>query len=90
MLATLRYPSVQIKFHFWIVFCDIMFSATLQPSFSSGRLWSFFLESLLLSTPQYGFDQGRSTETAFLTQKEIILEAFENKEICIGIFVDFS
>lgn len=34
--------------------------------------------------------KGRSTETALLAQKEIILKSFEDKKLCIGIFVDFS
>lgn len=44
----------------------------------------------LINPSQHGFRPNRSTETALLMQKEIILEALENREICIGVFVDFS
>lgn len=39
---------------------------------------------------QYGFRKGRSTELALLTQKEIILHAFDKKQLVIVVYIDFS
>lgn len=39
---------------------------------------------------QFGFTKGQSTETALLTQKEIILESFNCQLCTLGIFVDYS
>lgn len=70
---------------------------SILPLFSKGlekiihkRLVKFCNSFKLLSTSQHGFLRGRSTESALLSQKEIILSAFENKELCVGIFIDFS
>lgn len=54
------------------------------------RITSFADKHRLLSTSQYGFLRGKSTETALLAQKELILQAFENRQICVGVFIDFS
>ena len=54
------------------------------------RITSFCNQFSLLASSQYGFLRGRSTELPLLTQKEIILESFENKFTTSGIFVDFS
>lgn len=70
---------------------------SILPVFSKGlekiiekRLVNFCNRFKLLSTSQHGFLRGKSTESALLSQKEIILSAFENKELCVGIFIDFS
>lgn len=55
------------------------------------RIVNFCSKHNLISSSQYGFLQGTSTETALLAQKEIILNCFEKKKyLCIGVFVDFS
>lgn len=54
------------------------------------RITSFADKYRLLSPSQYGFLQGKSTETALLAQKEIILQAFEDRHVCMGVFIDFS
>lgn len=54
------------------------------------RLLSFFNHHNLFQDVQHGFRKHRSTETALLTQKEIITDAFSRKEMLLGIYVDFS
>lgn len=54
------------------------------------RLLNFCTKFELITPAQYGFRPKRSTETALLMQKEIILDALESKQLCIGVFVDFS
>lgn len=39
---------------------------------------------------QYGFVKGQSTETVLLTQKEIILQSFEQQSCTLGVFIDYS
>lgn len=70
---------------------------SLLPIFSKGlekvihiRIINFFEKHNLLTPTQFGFRKGKSTELALLTQKEIILKAFEEKEAVIGIYIDFS
>lgn len=67
------------------------------PVFSKGieklmhfRLLSFFHHHNLLQDFQHGFRKHRSTETALLTQKEIIIDAFSRQQMALGIYVDFS
>lgn len=43
-----------------------------------------------MTNMQFGFTKGQSTETALLTQKEIILDSFERQLCTLGIFVDYS
>lgn len=70
---------------------------SILPVFSKGlekimynRIEIFSRKHKLLCSSQYGFLKGKSTETALLAQKEIILKAFENKNTCVGVFIDFS
>lgn len=70
---------------------------SILPIFSKGfekiifkRVINFCTKFHIITKSQYGFMKGRSTETALLAQKEIILKSFEDKKLCIGIFVDFS
>lgn len=51
---------------------------------------SFFSKHNLLVDQQHGFRQGRSTETALLTQKELIIRNIEENKITLGIFIDYS
>lgn len=67
------------------------------PIFSKGlekiihkRITKFSHAFNLINESQHGFLHGKSTESALLTQKEIILKAFELKQICVGIYIDFS
>lgn len=54
------------------------------------RIVSFLTKHHIMTPFQFGFTKQRSTETALLTQKEIILDAFEKETYTLGIFVDFS
>lgn len=54
------------------------------------RITSFCNKHNLLTDFQFGFRKGRSTELALLTQKEIILQGFEENLVTLGIFIDFS
>lgn len=54
------------------------------------RLSEFLAKHSLLSTDQYGFQKGKSTELALLTKKEYILDAFERKAVVLGLYIDFS
>lgn len=54
------------------------------------RLTSFFDKHSFVIPSQFGFRKQRSTETALLTQKEIILKNFEDRKLTLGVFVDFS
>lgn len=70
---------------------------SILPVFSKGlekiilkRLTSFTDQYDILTPAQYGFRKNRSTELALLAQKEIILENFENKNMVLGVFLDFT
>lgn len=70
---------------------------SILPVFSKGlekiinvRINSFTEKYNLISDCQYGFRASRSTESALLAQKEVILENIENKLMTLGIYIDFS
>lgn len=70
---------------------------SILPVFSKGlekiilkRLTSFADRFQILTSAQYGFRKHMSTESALLAQKEYILENFENKNMVLGIFLDFT
>lgn len=70
---------------------------SILPVFSKGleklindRMTSFCGKHNLITASQFGFRKGLSTECALLTQKEIILQAIENKLLTLGVFVDYS
>lgn len=54
------------------------------------RLTSFTERYNILTPAQYGFRKNKSTELALLEQKEFILQNFENKNMVLGIFLDFT
>lgn len=54
------------------------------------RMSNFCEKHHLITLSQHGFRKFHSTETALLTQKELILNCFEQKELALGIYVDFS
>lgn len=67
------------------------------PIFSKGlekliacRLEHFLLKHSVITDAQFGFRKGKSTESALLLQKEIIVQNIENKLLTLGIFIDFS
>lgn len=43
-----------------------------------------------LNDCQHGFRKGRSTETALLIQKELIINNLEEGNLVLGIFIDYS
>lgn len=44
----------------------------------------------LITECQYGFRKKRSTESALLAQKEIILDNIENRLLTLALYLDFS
>lgn len=67
------------------------------PIFSKGlekiilrRLDNFFDKHSVLTDFQFGFRKGKSTECALLTQKELILKNIEQRQMTLGLFIDFS
>lgn len=70
---------------------------SILPVFSKGlekviltRLTSFVERYKILNPAQYGFQRRKSTELALLAQKEYILENFENHNLVLGVFLDFT
>lgn len=54
------------------------------------RITDFADKHRLFSSSQYGFLRGKYPATALLAGKELILQAFERRQLCVGVFVDFS
>lgn len=54
------------------------------------RLYAFLMKHSLIAPAQYGFLKGKSTELALLTQKEYLINQLEDKNIVLGLYVDFS
>lgn len=54
------------------------------------RLTSFFLKYDIITKEQYGFQQHKSTEQALLQIKVKIVENIENKQLTLGLFLDFK
>lgn len=70
---------------------------SILPIFSKGceklifaRLSNFFNKHNIITSSQFGFQPGLSTESALLYQKELILRNIEAKKLTLGIFLDFS
>lgn len=70
---------------------------SILPVFSKGfekmilsRITNFSEQCNILHDAQYGFRKHRSTEMALLEQKEFVLESLENKEVALGVYVDFT
>lgn len=51
---------------------------------------SFSTKHTIITPSQFGFRKGCSTETALLSQKELILQSFEDHLCTLGIFIDYS
>ena len=54
------------------------------------RLYSFVADKDYLSINQYGFRRGLSTEMALIMAIDKITQAIENREHCIGLFLDLK
>lgn len=54
------------------------------------RMTALITIHTILTPCQFGFIKNRSTESALLFQKEIILNSFEQESYMLGIFVDYS
>lgn len=54
------------------------------------RLYKFLDSHSVITTAQYGFRSGVSTETALLHQKELILGNIEARKLTLGVFIDFT
>lgn len=70
---------------------------SILPIFSKGlekiifsRLNGFLMKHNALNDCQHGFRKGRSTETALLIQKELIINSLEKGNLVLGIFIDYS
>lgn len=70
---------------------------SILPVFSKGlekiifsRVNNFFSKHDILIDSQHGFRQGKSTETALLTMKELIIKNIEGNRLTLGVFIDYS
>lgn len=54
------------------------------------RLECFFTKHQIINKAQYGFQKGKSTESALLDTKEEILKNMENRTYTIGLFIDLK
>lgn len=54
------------------------------------RLTSFFRKYDIITKEQYGFQKHKSTEQALLHIKDKIVENIENKQLTLGLFLDFK
>lgn len=70
---------------------------SILPVFSKGleklihaRMTSFISKHHIITSAQFGYMKGLSTEHALLLQKEEILDSFEHEQCSLGVFVDYS
>lgn len=70
---------------------------SILPTFSKGlekilhsRLIHFLSLHTVITSSQFGFRKNHSTETALLSQKELIISNLENKLYTLGIYIDFT
>ena len=54
------------------------------------RIAKFLLLHNIMSPVQFGFRQGYSTEMALTHLVDIVTDAFDNREYCVGLFIDLS
>ena len=54
------------------------------------RLFHYLMKHNIFSPAQYGFLPNRSTELAILELQDRIMEITNNKESCVGVFMDLS
>lgn len=66
-----------------------LFSKIIEKALNS-RLSGHLQKHNLLSTHQYGFQSGKSTESALLEIRDKIIANIENQQYTIGIFLDFN
>ena len=62
------------------------------PSFSKileyNLLYKYLIENDILYSKQFGFQNGRSTDHAFVQLVDQIIESFENNKYTLGVFID--
>lgn len=70
---------------------------SILPVFSKGlekviltRMNNFCSKHNILTPSQFGFRKHRSTELALLEQKEYILKSLDDRNLALGVYVDFS
>ena len=54
------------------------------------RLFEYLIKYKLLHIAQYGFQEGLSTELAILELQDRITKILNDKECCVGVFMDLS
>ena len=54
------------------------------------RLFEYLVKHKLLHISQYGFQPNLSTELAIIELQDRIVEIIDNKECCVGVFMDLS
>ena len=54
------------------------------------QLSSFLYQNDLLSGCQHGFSKNKSTESALCEFQDLIVNALDNKQYALGLFIDFS
>ena len=54
------------------------------------RIYDFLDKHGVITKSQYGFQKNKSTEDALLELHTKVLDAFENKKVACGIFLDFA
>ena len=70
---------------------------SLLPAFSKilerivyNRLFHYLVKNSILHPSQYGFQKGLSTEQAILELQDRLAEIVNQKQLCVGIFMDLS
>ena len=54
------------------------------------RLINFLEKHNILLWIQHGFCKGRSTSTALVNFLEVVYKTLDNKEVCVGLFLDLT
>jgi hypothetical protein len=54
------------------------------------RLINFLGQHNIFIASQHGFCEGKSTNTALINSLEGVYKALDNKEVCVGLFLDLS
>ena len=54
------------------------------------RLFNYLMKHKIISAAQYGFQPNRGTEHAILELQDRVINIMNNKECCVGVFMDLS
>ena len=54
------------------------------------RVYNFIQKTEIITKSQYGFQKDKSTEDALMELHTKVIDAFENKKVAYGIFLDFA